>query len=214
MKIGAIFPTTEIGTDPAAIRDWAQAAEGLGMTHVITYDHVLGAVHAGREPKLWGPYTERDAFHEPFVLYAWLAAHGDVERRVLDVVPARADAEPEAPTGEEVELCSLLRDESRLPLRQDQHARGELEGACLRGAWGAIRRADRALAAPVARARDRLPGRVPPRGPGRDPAPAEAHDPDLVRWFHAGRLPPRRALGRRLPLRLDRPGQCARTGSR
>jgi len=75
VKIGAIFPTTEIGTDPAAIRDWAQAAEGLGMTHVITYDHVLGAVHAGREPKLWGPYTERDAFHEPFVLFAWLAAH-------------------------------------------------------------------------------------------------------------------------------------------
>ena len=74
MKIGAIFPTTEIGTDPGAIRDWAQAAEGLGMTHVVTYDHVLGAVHAGREPKLWGPYTERDAFHEPFVLFAWLAA--------------------------------------------------------------------------------------------------------------------------------------------
>ena len=74
MKFGAIFPTTEIGTDPAAIRDWAQAAEGLGMSHVITYDHVLGAVHADREPKLWGPYTERDAFHEPFVLFAWLAA--------------------------------------------------------------------------------------------------------------------------------------------
>jgi hypothetical protein len=41
VKLGAIFPTTEIGTDPGAIRDWAQAAEGLGMTHVITYDHVL-----------------------------------------------------------------------------------------------------------------------------------------------------------------------------
>jgi probable F420-dependent oxidoreductase len=75
VKIGAIFPTTEIGSDPAAIRDWAQAAEGLGMSHVITYDHVLGAVHAGREPKLTGPYTERDAFHEPLTLFAWLAAH-------------------------------------------------------------------------------------------------------------------------------------------
>jgi probable F420-dependent oxidoreductase len=74
VRIGAIFPTTEIGSDPAAIRDWVQAAEGLGLSHVITYDHVLGAVHAGREPKLWGPYTERDAFHEPFVLFAWLAA--------------------------------------------------------------------------------------------------------------------------------------------
>jgi len=75
VKIGAIFPTTEIGTDPSAIRDWAQAAEALGLSHVITYDHVLGAVHAGREPKLTGPYTERDAFHEPLTLFAWLAAH-------------------------------------------------------------------------------------------------------------------------------------------
>ena len=50
MKIGAIFPTTEIGNDPIAIRDWAQTAEQLGYSHMITYDHVLGAVHAGREP--------------------------------------------------------------------------------------------------------------------------------------------------------------------
>jgi probable F420-dependent oxidoreductase len=74
MKIGAIFPTTEIGSDPAAVRDWAQAAEALGYDHVIIYDHVLGAVHEGRTPKLTGPYTERDAFHEPFVLLAYLAA--------------------------------------------------------------------------------------------------------------------------------------------
>ncbi len=74
MRLGAIFPTTEIGTDPAAIRDWAQAAEELGYNHVIIYDHVLGAEHAGREPKLLGPYTERDPFHEPFVLLAYLAA--------------------------------------------------------------------------------------------------------------------------------------------
>jgi probable F420-dependent oxidoreductase len=74
VKIGAIFPTTEIGSDPAAVRDWAQAAEGLGYDHVIIYDHVLGAVHANREPKLTGPYTEKDHFHEPFVLLAYLAA--------------------------------------------------------------------------------------------------------------------------------------------
>jgi probable F420-dependent oxidoreductase len=74
MKLGAVLPTTEIGTDPVAIRDWAQAAESLGYEHVIVYDHVLGAVHADREPKLMGPYTERDPFHEPFVLLAYLAA--------------------------------------------------------------------------------------------------------------------------------------------
>jgi len=73
MKLGAVFPTTEIGNDPAAIRDFAQAAEGLGYSHLVVYDHVLGAEHEGREPKLAGPYTERDPFHEPFVLYGYLA---------------------------------------------------------------------------------------------------------------------------------------------
>ena len=74
LEIGAVFPTCEIGSDPAAIRDYAQAAEALGYSHLITYDHVLGAEHAGRDPKLMGPYTEGDAFHEPMVLYGFLAA--------------------------------------------------------------------------------------------------------------------------------------------
>jgi probable F420-dependent oxidoreductase len=74
MKLGAVFPTCEIGNDPGAIRDFAQTAEGLGYSHLIVYDHVLGAEHANREPKLTGPYTEHDPFHEPFVLYGFLAA--------------------------------------------------------------------------------------------------------------------------------------------
>ena len=74
MKFGAIFPTTEIGSDPTAVRDWVQAAESLGYARIVTYDHVLGAVHEGRTPPLTGPYTEHDAFHEPFVLLAYLAA--------------------------------------------------------------------------------------------------------------------------------------------
>jgi alkanesulfonate monooxygenase SsuD/methylene tetrahydromethanopterin reductase-like flavin-dependent oxidoreductase (luciferase family) len=73
MQFGATFPTTEIGDDPVAVRDFAQAAEALGYSHIVAYDHVLGAVHAGREPKLWGPYTENDPFHEPFVLFGFLA---------------------------------------------------------------------------------------------------------------------------------------------
>jgi len=73
MDLGAVFPTTDIGTDPAAIRDWAQTAEGLGLRRITAYDHVLGALHADREPPLWGPYTEDDAFHEPFVLFGYLA---------------------------------------------------------------------------------------------------------------------------------------------
>jgi probable F420-dependent oxidoreductase len=73
MRIGAIFPTTEIGNDPIAVRDWAQTAEQLGYSHVLTYDHVLGAVHADRDPALSGPYTENDPFHEPMVLFGFLA---------------------------------------------------------------------------------------------------------------------------------------------
>ena len=73
MRFGAVLPTYEIGTDPIALRDWAQAAESLGYSHIVTYDHVLGAEHSGREPAFWGPYTERDDFHEPFVLFGYLA---------------------------------------------------------------------------------------------------------------------------------------------
>jgi alkanesulfonate monooxygenase SsuD/methylene tetrahydromethanopterin reductase-like flavin-dependent oxidoreductase (luciferase family) len=43
MQIGVVFPQTEIGNDPSAIRDYAQTAEGLGFSHVLAYDHVLGA---------------------------------------------------------------------------------------------------------------------------------------------------------------------------
>jgi probable F420-dependent oxidoreductase len=74
MKLGAVFPTNEIGNDLAAIRDWVQTAEGLGYDNIVAYDHVVGAVHEGRNPPLWGPYTELDPFHEPFVLFGWMAA--------------------------------------------------------------------------------------------------------------------------------------------
>ena len=46
MKTGVIFPQTEIGSDPAVVRDYVQAAEGLGYSHLIAYDHVLGPTPA------------------------------------------------------------------------------------------------------------------------------------------------------------------------
>ena len=73
MEFGAVFPTCEIGNDPAQIRAWAQAAEDLGYRYIVTYDHVLGADHADRDPKLTGPYTQDHPFHEPFVLFGFLA---------------------------------------------------------------------------------------------------------------------------------------------
>lgn len=74
MRYGAVFPTVEIGKDPGAIRAWTQAVVDMGFERIVAYDHVLGAVHADREPKLWGPYTEHDEFHEPIVLFSYLAA--------------------------------------------------------------------------------------------------------------------------------------------
>jgi probable F420-dependent oxidoreductase len=72
MRIGVVFPQTEIGNDPAGIRDYAQAAEDLGFTHVLAYDHVLGA--NPQRPGGWsGPYTYRSPFHEVFVLFSFLA---------------------------------------------------------------------------------------------------------------------------------------------
>jgi probable F420-dependent oxidoreductase len=73
MKIGVVFPQTEIGSDPAAVRDYAQAAEELGFTHVLAYDHVLGA-NPDRPGGWSGPYTFRTPFYEVFVLFSYLAA--------------------------------------------------------------------------------------------------------------------------------------------
>jgi alkanesulfonate monooxygenase SsuD/methylene tetrahydromethanopterin reductase-like flavin-dependent oxidoreductase (luciferase family) len=74
MRIGCTFPHEDIGNDPSAIRDFAQAAENLGFSHIMIYDHVLGAVHADRDPPLNGPYTELTPFHEAFVTFGFLAA--------------------------------------------------------------------------------------------------------------------------------------------
>ncbi len=73
MKLGVVFPQTEIGNDPIVIRDYAQAAEQLGYHHVLVFDHVLGA-HPGRFEKFRPPYTYLTPFHEPFVLFGYLAA--------------------------------------------------------------------------------------------------------------------------------------------
>lgn len=73
MRYGAVFPTTEIGSDPIAVRDFAQAAEELGYARLTAYDHVLGAEHADRSLPLTGPYNQNDPFHEPMVLFGYLA---------------------------------------------------------------------------------------------------------------------------------------------
>jgi probable F420-dependent oxidoreductase len=74
VRYGAVFPQNEIGSDPGAVRDFAQAAEDLGYDYLLAYDHVLGADPAGRDDFTPGRYTHEDMFHEPFTLFAYLAA--------------------------------------------------------------------------------------------------------------------------------------------
>jgi probable F420-dependent oxidoreductase len=78
VQIGVVFPQTEIGGDRGAVRAYAERVEELGFRHVLAYDHVLGAdpeVHQG-----WsGPYDVATTFHEPFVLYGYLAALTSLE---------------------------------------------------------------------------------------------------------------------------------------
>lgn len=80
MRLGVVFPQTEIGAEPAAVKEYAQTAEALGYQHLLVYDHVLGA--DPERPGGWrGPYTHANTFHEPFVLFGYLA--GITERLEL-----------------------------------------------------------------------------------------------------------------------------------
>ncbi len=73
MRVGVTFPQTELGGDAGAVRAYAERVEELGYRHILIYDHVVGAdptVHTG-----WnGPYDVHTTFHEPFVVYGYLAA--------------------------------------------------------------------------------------------------------------------------------------------
>ena len=73
MRIGAIYPMTDLGGSPTAIRRIGLLVEQLGYDHLLAYDHTLGAEHSARSPSLTGPYDENDPFHDPFVMFAYLA---------------------------------------------------------------------------------------------------------------------------------------------
>ncbi len=84
MRIGVILPQLEIGADPAILRAYAQAAQDLGYRHLLAYDHVLGADPAARPG--WTRYTATDQFHEPFVLFGYLAAVAPALELVTGVI--------------------------------------------------------------------------------------------------------------------------------
>lgn len=72
-KVGATFPTREIGTDPIVIRDFVQAIEGMGYTHLVAHDQVIGANHASRPGWKDSPHSHESMFQEPLVLFSYLA---------------------------------------------------------------------------------------------------------------------------------------------
>jgi probable F420-dependent oxidoreductase len=78
VRVGVVFPQTEIGADVGAVRAYVQRVEELGYRHVLAYDHVLGAdpaVHRGWQ----GPYDLATTFHEPFVLFGYMAGLTSLE---------------------------------------------------------------------------------------------------------------------------------------
>jgi probable F420-dependent oxidoreductase len=78
VQIGVVFPQTEIGPDAGAVRAYAQRVEELGFAHLLAYDHVVGADPAFYQG--WsGPYDISTTFHEPMVLYGYLAAITSLE---------------------------------------------------------------------------------------------------------------------------------------
>jgi probable F420-dependent oxidoreductase len=92
MQIGVVLPQTDIGADVVAVRAYGQGVEALGFRHIMAYDHVLGAdpaVHEG-----WrGPYNLYTTFHEPFVLFGFLAAVTSLELvTAIIIAPQRQTA--------------------------------------------------------------------------------------------------------------------------
>src|SRR5438094_8662398 len=108
MKAGVVYPQTELGGDTGAVKAFAQAAEDLGYDHIVIYDHVLGAVHAGREPKLTGPYKETDPFHEPLVTYAYLAGVTEKLELVTGVIICRSGRLRCSPNRRRMSTCSQM----------------------------------------------------------------------------------------------------------
>jgi probable F420-dependent oxidoreductase len=86
MEIGVVYPQIELRGDPTAVGRFAGAVEDLGFDHLLAYEHVLGAVHADRSPPLLGPYTEHDPFHDPFVMFGYLAGITDRIRFATGIV--------------------------------------------------------------------------------------------------------------------------------
>ncbi len=106
MRIGVVFPQTEIGADRGAVRAYAERVEELGFAHLLAYDHVLGADPDVHEP--WhGPYDVDTTFHEPFVLFGYLAAVSELELVTGIIILPQRQTALVAKQAAEVDLLTL-----------------------------------------------------------------------------------------------------------
>ncbi|MDE0745612.1 MAG: LLM class F420-dependent oxidoreductase [SAR202 cluster bacterium] len=93
MRIGAVFPQTEAGTDVAAIKEYVQSVEAFGFDHLLAFDHVLGA-NASSRPGWSGAYRHTDSFYEPITFYSYVAGitnHLELATGVI-ILPQRQTA--------------------------------------------------------------------------------------------------------------------------
>jgi probable F420-dependent oxidoreductase len=91
MNLGVALPIVDIGREPGAIRDFAQAAEAIGYRGIAAPDHVLGVNVASRPDWTQGRARSTDLYHDPFVLFGFLAgctAIEDFSTQVL-ILPQR-----------------------------------------------------------------------------------------------------------------------------
>jgi probable F420-dependent oxidoreductase len=105
MRIGVVFPQTELGADVGAVRAYAQGVEGLGFRHLMAYDHVVGAdpaIHEGWQ----GVYDVQDTFHEPLVLFGYLAALTSLELVTAIIILPQRQTALVAKQAAEVDLLS------------------------------------------------------------------------------------------------------------
>ncbi|HWG15831.1 MAG TPA: LLM class F420-dependent oxidoreductase [Streptosporangiaceae bacterium] len=105
MRIGVVFPQTELGGDVGAVRAYGQGAESLGFTHVLAYDHVVGADPAAY-PGWDGPYDLHTTFHEPFVMFGYLSAITSLELVTGIIIAPQRQTALLAKQAAEVDLLS------------------------------------------------------------------------------------------------------------
>jgi len=188
MRIGVVFPQTELGGDVGAVRAYGEAVEALGYTHLLAYDHVVGAdpaVHTG-----WaGAYDVSTTFHEPFVMFGYLAALTSLELVTgIIILPQRQTALVAKQAAEVDLLTGGPLPARRGPRMEPGRVRGP--GPALRRAWPSDDRADPGAPPTVDRDVDHPRGHVRHDHRRRHRTGADpTTDPDLDRGRVRARLP-------------------------